>query len=39
MFGIMAFTAATLVFLPSCSKEDEGSISATDLSLAQDGIC
>lgn len=36
IFGIMAFAAATLVFLPSCSKEDEGSISATDLSLAQD---
>jgi len=36
MLGLLAFTAVTLIFTPSCSKEDDGSISASDLSLAQD---
>ncbi len=36
IFGLMAITMSTLIFTQSCSKEKDGSISASDLSLAQD---
>jgi len=36
LMGLMVFASAALIFTSSCAKEEEGSISASDLSLAQD---
>jgi len=36
IFGLMIFAGSTSFLMQSCNKSDEGSISATDLSLAQD---
>ena len=36
LFGLMFVAAAAVIFAQSCSKDDKGSISATDIALAKD---